>query len=331
MPLNGLTRQPALRWMMVALLISGAMVAVWIYSISGWYGFNVILRRGMTTWATVTPTDPRLPPPMRLALSTPPPDAAAGHFDWRQLLPGFEVAELPVMAAGVEADRILLVRVAPAHFKFEVMSQPAGNLDIDDWLARTGAALVVNGSFYAPTGLPATPVVADKQPLGPMTYDARHGAFIATDRGAGLHDFAGKPWQAALSGADQAMVSFPLLIGTDGASRADKSDRRWLANRSFVAEDAQGRIVIGTTREAFFSLDRLAEFLRAAPLHLRLALNLDGGPPACQAIAAAGYHRSFCGKWETQVHGGEIRLLGHLVGERRWGLPLVLVARPRVE
>ena len=87
------------------------------------------------------------------------------------------------------------------------------------------------------------------------------------------------------------------MIDADGLSRS-KGDARWLANRSFVAQDETGRIVLGTTKDAFFSLDRLAAFLREAPLALKLALNLDGGPIACQAIALKDFKRDFCGQWE---------------------------------
>ena len=133
----------------------------------------------------------------------------------------------------------------------------------------------------------------------------------------------------ALDGTDHAMVSYPLLIGADGQSRS-KGNPRWLANRSFIAEDDAGRIILGTTRDAFFSLDRLAAFLRAAPLGLKLALNLDGGPIACQAIAFKEFRRDVCGKWEMATEGNDLKLLTPLLGgKRRWALPIVLAVVPR--
>jgi hypothetical protein len=326
--LSRLKRSP-LQALALASLVAAGVFAAWLYSYSGWYGFNVILRRGVTTWTTVSRDDTRLPPAMRLALKLPPPPATAGSVDWRQLQAGFEVGELAVLADGTEVDRILLARISPAHFRFEVLNRPAGDRDVDDWLLRTGATLVVNGSYYAPDGLPATPIRSNARQLGPQIYDARHGAFVAHDTTVGLHDLVDRSWSSVLAGAKNALVSYPMLIGADGQSRALKSDRRWLANRSFLGEDQQGRIVVGTTKEAFFSLDRLAEFLRSSPLDLRLALNLDGGPPACQAIATKDFTRSFCGRWETQTSDDRIRLLGHLIGQRRWGLPIVLVAYPK--
>jgi hypothetical protein len=166
-------------------------------------------------------------------------------------------------------------------------------------------------------------------PYGPADYVAKHGAFVVSTASVGIRDLARQDWRTALDGADHAMVSYPLLIGADGQSRS-KGDARWLANRSFVAEDSAGRIILGTTRDAFFSLDRLAAFLRAAPLDLKLALNLDGGPIACQAITFKDFRRDVCGAWEMATEGNELKLLTPLLGQkRRWSLPIVLAVVPK--
>jgi hypothetical protein len=86
---------------------------------------------------------------------------------------------------------------------------------------------------------------------------------------------------------------------------------------------------LGTTKDAFFSLDRVAAFLRAAPLTLKLALNLDGGPLACHAIAFKAYRRDVCGQWETATDNEELRLLKPLFGNRRWGLPIAMAVLPK--
>lgn len=326
---RNLLRSGQIRTAITLVVLGVAAIVAVTYSQVGLYGLNVVLRRGMTTWTDVTPTDARLPPAMRAALASPAPEAVSGGFEWRTLQPGLEIAELPVLTAGLEIDRILLIRLNTAHFNFEVHSRPAGDRDIDDWMRATGATVAVNGSYFDPRGLPATPVVSAGRSLGPATYDARHGAFVATNTSAGIQDLLKQDWKALLSGSANALASYPLLIAADGSTRTSHADHRWLANRSFIAEDRSGRVLIGTTKEAFFSLDRLAVFLRQTPLDLKLALNLDGGPPACQAVRSRDIHRSFCGRWETQVEAGHIRLLGTLVSGRSWGLPLVVVAKPR--
>src|SRR5262249_41489702 len=157
--------------------------------------------RGMTTWTTVTPDDERLSPSMRTALLSPTPATSPGPFDWQLVRAGLEVGELPVIADGIEVDRILLARLAPENFRFEVLNRPAGNSDVDDWMRSIGATLVVNGSYYAPNGLPDTPVVSNGQPLGPSEYDARHGAFISDGNTALIQDLSKKSWQSAFAGA----------------------------------------------------------------------------------------------------------------------------------
>lgn len=124
------------------------------------------------------------------------------------------------------------------------------------------------------------------------------------------------------------MVSYPLLIGDDGQTHVSVKSR-WLANRTFVAKDGTGRIVIGTTKEAFFSLDRLAEFLKASPLDLKVALNLDGGPIACRSVRLNGYSQKFYARWEAQVEDDNVKLLRWPFPQANWAMPMVLTVEPR--
>jgi hypothetical protein len=312
----------------IGLAIFGLPVAAFLATY-GTYGLNVLLRGEAMVWTGAKADDSRISPSMRLALQAEPPAATAGPFAWQEVDRGFEVGELPVLAEGAEVDRILLARIDPAHFTFQVATRASRDRDALDWMQHLGAVLVINGSYFAKDGSPATPVVSARVLSGPADYVAKHGAFVVSAAFVGIRDLAGQDWRQALNGADHAMVSYPLLIGADGQSRS-KGDARWLANRSLVAQDGAGRIILGTTKDAFFSLNRLAAFLRAAPLDLKLALNLDGGPIACQAIALKAFRRDVCGEWEMATDGDELRLLKPLFGrKRRWGLPIVLAVVPR--
>jgi hypothetical protein len=265
---------------------------------------------------------------MRLTLAEPTLVAESGAFEWRNVSEGFEVGELPALVKGAEVDRIFLARIEPARYRFVVRNASAGDMELQDWMRRLGALLVVNGSYFSQYGAPGTPFLSDGAPLGPRSYEATHGAFVASAAFVGIRDLSEIGWQDAFRSADNAMVSYPMLIGADGKSRS-RSDPRWLANRSFVAQDKDGRIIIGTTKDAFFTLDRLAEFLRVSPLDLKLALNLDGGPVTCQGITLPQYRRDFCGEWELAVHDGQLKLLTPMFGQRRWGLPVVLAVLPK--
>jgi hypothetical protein len=320
------------RWLVALTLapVLAASVAVAVaYREGGWYGVNVMLRRGASVWGDVAPDDSRLSPGIRLSLAGRHTPDAAEPVRWRQVAAGFEVAELPVRVGGRPVDALLLSRIDPARYRFRVLNRPAGDRDVGAWMAATGASLVVNGSYYAHDGTPDTPVVSDGRRLGPASYQATHGAFVVGSDGTRLVDLAGLDWRRVTGGASQAMVSYPMLMGADGHARTGGEDERWLANRSFLGQDGAGRIIVGTTRDAYFSLPSLAGFLPRAGLGLRLALNLDGGPVACQKVSAGGYRRDFCGRYELAVHGGRLQLLRSLVDFRRWALPMALVAVPR--
>ncbi len=316
---------------LLALGFVGASVgAAAFYSKHGLYGINVLLRRGGSHFVTVTRDDSRLSPSMRLALQTPLPTVTSPAPEWTVRSPGLETAELPVLTVEAgEVDRILLTRIDPSLFRFEVLTAPAGNVELGDWTNDRKPVVVVNGSYFNAKGFPDTPLKSRGVAQGPSQYDATHGIFVAREDGSvSIEDLRQQPWQPIISTATDAMVSYPLLVGPDGSARV-RSDARWLANRSFVSQDRSGRIVIGTTREAFFSLDRLGAHLRQARLDLVIALNLDGGPVACQSVRTPGFERDFCGDWETQTSGENIILLKRVIGSRRWALPIVLAAFPR--
>ena len=87
--------------------VPGACTGVVAYS--GSYGLeNVIARRDLLIWGATKTDDERLSPSIQLALQPHPPEAKAGPFSWQRLDQGFEVGEMPVVAAGAEVDRILL-------------------------------------------------------------------------------------------------------------------------------------------------------------------------------------------------------------------------------
>jgi hypothetical protein len=311
----------------VALMIIIIGAAGGLYWYAGMYGFNVVLRRGGSIWLASGPNDPRISSAMKLALTEAIPEVTAGDLSWREIRPGFQVSELQALAGGREVDRIALARIDPARVRFAVKNRPSGDKDLQGWMELLGAALVINGSYFSGQGTPSTPLLSDGVRSGPAAYNATHGAFVASKASAGVEDLATRHWSAAFAGTDDAMVSYPMLIGSDGNSRVAPS--KWLASRSFVAQDVDGYIVLGTTADGFFSLSRLADFLRQSPLKLKTALNLDGGPVACQAIALGGFVRDQCGKFEMRNVGGRFKLLVQLFGDRRPTMPIVLAVFPR--
>jgi hypothetical protein len=249
---------------------------------------------------------------------------------WREVEPGFEVAELPARVGRAEVDRIFLARIDPARFRFAVRNDPRRRKSLDVWMRDLDAVLVVTGSYFAGDGGFATPVVVDGALQGPRQYRATHGAFLSSPGQTEIRDLANSDWRTVLRGAQTAMVSFPLLVAPDGASRAP-TGTGWLANRTFLGEDRHGRIIVGTTRGAYFPLDRLSDFLKRSPLDLKTALNLDGGPVACQGVSLGGFRRSVYGRWELKIDENGRPLLLATQPWRREPMPIVLAVFRRSE
>jgi hypothetical protein len=248
-----------------------------------------------------------LPDAIRLGLSDNPGEIAAGSLVWTKADEGFEVAWLDVKAGGLVIDGIALARIDPLQHRFAVLQEPSGNRHLEDWMRDTGAELIVNASYYDRAGKPATPVVDQGMLSGPQDYQSQHGAFVIKEQHGNIWDLRAGRWQELFDHAEAGLVSYPLLVAPDGAKRTVPT--QWLANRSFIAIDNQGRVLIGTTQSAFFSLDRLAIFLKAAIPDLRAALNLDGGPVASQAVSVRDIRRTLHGRWELQAKNGKGRLL----------------------
>jgi hypothetical protein len=308
----------------VAATLVLTLVGLWLYFPYVLHAF-LHLRGGY--WIDVSRDDPRLSPSVKRALRDSP-AASPGTLAWWTVRDGFEAGELAAVVDGHEMDRIFLSRIDPAKFRFEVRNEPSGDLNLDAWMSALGAVAVINGSYYARDGRPATPVLSAGTRLGPADYDARAGAFIASAASTGIQDLARQNWPDAFRGAHDAMVSYPLLISENGTSRVVASE--WLANRSFVGQDVDGNIILGTTADGFFTLDRLAAFLRQSPLRLKLALNLDGGPIACQGISLNGFKRRQCGKWEIQASNTRVSKLVCMSCEVRLpAMPIALAVFPK--
>jgi hypothetical protein len=248
-----------------------------------------------------------LPRAIKLGLSDPAPEGTAGPLVWTKAAEGFEIAWLDVMAGGSTVDGIALARIDPSRHRFAILQEPSGKKHLEDWMRDTGAELIVNASYYDRAGKPATPVVDQGVVSGPPDYQSQHGAFVVKASLGDIRDLRIDRWQDFFDHAEAGLVSYPLLLAPDGAKRTVAS--QWLANRSFIGVDSQGRVLAGTTQSAFFSLDRLAGFLKAAIPDLKSALNLDGGPVASQAIAVGNVRRKLHGRWELQAQNGTGRLL----------------------
>jgi hypothetical protein len=67
-------------------------------------------------------------------------------------------------------------------------------------------------------------------------------------------------------------------------------------------------------------------------LDIKVALNLDGGPVACQSVRVGGFSRHFIAQWESTADSNRenVKLLTWPFGSRgTWAMAVVLVATPK--
>ncbi len=263
---------------------------------------------------------------LRIAMQDAVPVPVMDALQWVERAPGFESSEADLRVGDQVIDHLVLVRVDPARYQFAVHWDPTGSRTAEDWQANMQAAVVVNGSYFGQDFTPLTPLRVQGKNAGPASYESTHGALVINGSQVDIIDLNDRDVHATIAAWPDAMVSYPLLIDPQGKNRATEN-RHWLAARNFVAIDRAGRVVLGTTETGFFTIYRLGEFLRQAPLDLRVALNLDGGPLVSQVVQVGDFSRRFHGKAEISNGNDLLRTYWHLHSAPYWTLPIVLTAK----
>jgi hypothetical protein len=219
--------------------------------------------------ATITPTSTPLP------TSTPTPEP----FDWRQLQPGLERRVIEIVKDRQYLDSLYILRLEPEYFEFGIAYDPQG-LTLENWQARTGALIVVNGGYYrseneiyVPNGL----IVIDSVPMG-VSYGDFGGMFAVTETGPDLRWLAHQPYDPN-EPLMAALQSFPILVKSGGelGFPAEHEDNL-TARRTVIAQDREGRILLMVAPQGNLTLHQLSAYLTESDLNLDIAINLDGGP-----------------------------------------------------
>jgi hypothetical protein len=222
--------------------------------------------------------------------------ARAPH--WRELAPGAEFAVLrgdPYPGTG-SADLAVLrldparVRLRVRHYRQTLGGHPLG---IADWQRRLGALAVFNAGQYYPDSSYMGLLVSGGRFLSKRPHPAFKAALVAGDGRARVLDLDSEPLDPAAPGWDEVAQSF-MLFDAAGDTRVRRSDR--VANRTAVAEDGEGRIVV-VVSEGGYTLDGFATLLRRLPLGLRLAMSMDGGSEAQMVVAAGRFRYATFGRW----------------------------------
>jgi len=196
---------------------------------------------------------------------------------WLTLSPSIELLRTSAQANGY-TERLIIARVDARQATLRVLYDPQLPRSVRDWQATSGAALVINGGFfdddYRATGL----LIADGQVFG-RSYRGFGGMFFLRHGKPGIQSLRAQPYRPDPA-IRQAVQSFPMLVANSRRVPPIEDGQR-RNRRSFAAIDQRGRVLLGVTLMAQWTLDDLADFLASSPmLNIRHALNLDGGASA---------------------------------------------------
>ena len=249
-----------------------------------------------------------------------------GHSppQWRTLGQGLSFAEIKVFREEEPVETLAVLRVDPANNAFRVLHHAPQS--ITAWQQELGAPVIFNASYYNHDGQPCGLIVSNGNPLGPLRNVQMRGMFVAEPKGlapdlprATILDLTVTPINVKNLPWTQGMQSFPLLVDTKGRIRVRNSGKA--SQRTVIATDRHGNILVVNTSEAYFTLYDLALFLKASALEIDTALNLDGGSEAQLYIKTKDFERISPSSWENR--------LGNLVAQKKFWLPTVVAVSPR--
>ena len=246
---------------------------------------------------------------------------------WQTLGRGLSFAQVDVLKEG-EVTEVLaslaVVKIDPATNAFRVFHQAPQS--ITQWQQQLKAPIVFNASFYGPNNKPVGLIIADGQVIGPANNRQMRGMFVAEPKGispdlprATILDLQATPVNPQTLPWTQGVQSFPLLLDYKGNIRVRDSDRR--ANRTVIATDRVGNILVFNTSNRFFTLRELAQFLKDSKFGIDSALNLDGGTEAQLLIKTKDLEFFSPPSWENS--------LGSILDQKIYWLPTVVGVFPR--
>ncbi len=203
--------------------------------------------------------------------------------NWLVIGKGMKFAQFEVYEDRDLKENLAVVHIDPNYHGFRVFhGQPRR---ITAWQEAIGAQVVFNASYYTPRGDPCGLIIADGKLIGPLHNSAMRGMFVSEPKGvspdlprATILDLLASPIHPKKLPWTQGVQSFPLLLDFQGRIRVKKTDL--VAQRTVIAADRNGNILVFHSAGDFFTLHDLAKFLKSSKLDIDSALNLDGGSKA---------------------------------------------------
>jgi hypothetical protein len=228
-----------------------------------------------------------------------------GSGGFKSLEPGVEFQFIrgePYCRSG--SSQIAVLRLDPArarvqvrHYTREPERRP---LDIVEWQRRTRALAVFNAGQYYPDYSYMGLLVSGGRTVSSRLHPGFKAALVASP----LHgksrvrvlDLALEPIDPDAPLWREVAQSF-MLFDRSGTLRVRHTDQ--VANRTAVAEDRDGRLLVITT-EGGYTLFDFATLLKKAPLRITHAMSMDGGQEAELCVKTRSFRYASFGRWDDE-------------------------------
>jgi uncharacterized protein YigE (DUF2233 family) len=244
--------------------------------------------------------------------------AGSAGYPWRQLDPGLEFMRWTVprydSVTGIGFCRmgepfIAVLRIDPGLWRFEVFHYTlyggeAAPLTAREWQERTSASAVVNaGQYYSDLSYMGLLISGDRK-FSSKPHPQWQALFVAEPTRSGMGrarvvDLKHDQFRLNSTAYTQIAQSF-MLFDQTGRKRVRKGN--WVANRTAVAEDRRGRILVFVS-EGGFTIWDFAHLLQTSGLNLVKAMSMDGGYESELAVAVRDFGYATFGQWETNDYG----------------------------
>ena len=247
---------------------------------------------------------------------------------WRTLGNGLEFTLLrgePYCRRG--SPEIAVLRIDPAlnsitvhHYTQRPEQRP---LSIVEWLRATHAVAAFNAGQYYPDYSYMGLLVSGGRALSTRAHAEFRAALVAEPVGGGVGahvlDLSPDSLSDVARAWGEVAQSF-MLFDRSGNVRVRKSDQE--ANRTVVAEDRHGRLLVLTT-EGGYTLWEFARWVQDSPLDVAHAMSMDGGLEAEMCVNAGRFAYASFGHWNPKDGAADAIAAG------RVPLPAVITVRPR--